>query len=77
MLLEHKDYYRQRNVGSRPGPYCDKEWSKITGAIGKKAYHKEAKAIRTHNGQGKVVGGRALTYQETHEEIGWRPSTWY
>ena len=68
-------YYKRRHEGSQPGPYSHVEWSKIASGISKKAYHKQAKAVRASDGKGTVVGGRTLAYQADPE---WEPNqTWF
>ena len=78
LLKEHKEYYEERAMGSKPGPFGDREWSKRTLAISKKAYHIAAKKKKTVvNGKTIVKHGRLVYQQWRGQNPRWKPAQWF
>ena len=79
LLREHKEYYEERTMGSRPGPFGDKEWSKRTLTISKKAYHIAAKKRKVHAPNGTTIfkHGRLVYQQWRGHNPQWRHSEWF
>ena len=66
LLKEHRQYYRQRIKGTRPGPFSDIEHAKTAQRKGKRTYHEMARPVRDSNGRRDRAGVAGVSERSHH-----------